>query len=70
MLKIDLAGEPAADCGLDGSAAWISFRTTIIERVICFFASRLEMYSSAVVRGAGRCLEPRRDWPASRGAEI
>jgi hypothetical protein len=71
VLKTDRAGDVAAECcGLDGSEACVSFRTTIIDRVICFFASRLDMYSSAVVRGAGRLLEPRSDWPASRGEEI
>jgi hypothetical protein len=71
VLKTDRAGDVAADCGgLEGSAACVSFRTTIIDRVICFFASRLDMYSNAVVRGAGRFLKPRSDWPASRGEEI
>ena len=41
-----------------------------MDRVICFSASRLEMYPNAAVRGAGRLWETRRDWPASRGPEI
>jgi hypothetical protein len=67
--KSDFTGDVTTYCGLEGPDGEVR-RTTIMDRAICFLASRLEIYSNAAVRGAGRLCELRRDWPASRGPEI